>query len=484
MSTDQNALAVPHQLCQYCENVAIRLRAALKTCFDYSEELQIEHYPNMQTFAESMLQQQCHLCMIFRSQTVYTSGLYTTEEFLLMLNEYRDKADRPLHLKVKSGDKSGSSPEVFDLSLGYNIDGLTFDKIARARLIHCKGGAANKDVTPELLSIFTASESSYANIKRWLHICTTEHVDCRRNPRRRAPTRLLDLGIQSTEGIRLIAGTTIGQAPYAALSYIWGSVPQLALTPENYSEFKTQILMESLSKVAQDAVTVCRMLSVRYLWIDAICIIQGPKGDFQQEAALMEDVYANALLTINAADVYATQPFLVRRNPLRWIDCRLMADDDGECQSYVSGNPFCDAGHNLPGTFPLDSRGWCFQEQFLSPRSIYFSKEGVHWECRKSVVCERHQDMRAENHQNMLDRPRKTLYKNLVSMGDDLSDPATTLELREIWKRILQRYSATRLTHPSDKMAALAGIASMFESKFNMRASFGLWLELLLDELL
>jgi hypothetical protein len=89
------------------------------------------------------------------------------------------------------------------------------------------------------------------------------------------------------------------------------------LSAENHSEFKIRIPIESLSKVAQDAITVCRALSVRYLWIDAICVMQGPDGDFHQETARMEDVYANALFTINAAaSTDITQPFLVRRNPL------------------------------------------------------------------------------------------------------------------------------------------------------------------------
>jgi len=42
----------------------------------------------------------------------------------------------------------------------------------------------------------------------------------------------------------------------------------------------------------------------------------------------------------------------------------------------------------------------------------------------------------------------------------------------------------TQLAHQSDKLVALAGIASIFETKFSIHASSGLWLELFLDELL
>jgi hypothetical protein len=88
-------------------------------------------------------------------------------------------------------------------------------------------------------------------------------------------------------------------------------------------------------------------MSVRYLWIDAVCVIQGPDGDFQQEAARMEDVYANALFTIaSAASKDTTQPFLVPRDPLWWTDCHLVDGDIGERgahETHIEGNTYCGA---------------------------------------------------------------------------------------------------------------------------------------------
>jgi hypothetical protein len=45
---------------------------------------------------------------------------------------------------------------------------------------------------------------------------------------------------------------------------------------------------------------VCRSLSVRYLWIDSLCIIQDSKEDWAREAANMAYVYSNSYLTISA----------------------------------------------------------------------------------------------------------------------------------------------------------------------------------------
>jgi hypothetical protein len=48
---------------------------------------------------------------------------------------------------------------------------------------------------------------------------------------------------------------------------------------------------------------------------------------------------------------------------------------------------YCDIEIDLPGLYRMDKfetskRGWCFQETYLSPRSIYFGKRQMWFECR------------------------------------------------------------------------------------------------------
>ena len=52
----------------------------------------------------------------------------------------------------------------------------------------------------------------------------------------------------------------------------------------------------------------------QFLWIDALCIIQGEDGDFLTEAPRMQDVYSGSMLNIVAAESKdTTEPFLVNR---------------------------------------------------------------------------------------------------------------------------------------------------------------------------
>ncbi len=43
-----------------------------------------------------------------------------------------------------------------------------------------------------------------------------------------------------------------------------------------------------------------RILEIRYLWIDALCIVQDDEDDWVREAALMANVYGSAVLNIAA----------------------------------------------------------------------------------------------------------------------------------------------------------------------------------------
>jgi hypothetical protein len=78
-------------------------------------------------------------------------------------------------------------------------------------------------------------------------------------------------------------------------------------TKENIEERMKCIPMLAMPKTFREAVELCRYLHIPYLWIDALCIVQpnGPDGDdedWQNQSAIMNQIYGQALLTIAATD--------------------------------------------------------------------------------------------------------------------------------------------------------------------------------------
>jgi hypothetical protein len=58
---------------------------------------------------------------------------------------------------------------------------------------------------------------------------------------------------------------------------------------------------EALPQRIQDAVKITRKLGIQYLWLDALCIIQGDTLDKTLEINGMGAIYKNATVTIAAA---------------------------------------------------------------------------------------------------------------------------------------------------------------------------------------
>jgi hypothetical protein len=86
-----------------------------------------------------------------------------------------------------------------------------------------------------------------------------------------------------------------------ALSHPWGVPPHFCTFTSNIEEHKQSIDFAKLPNTFQNAVSVTRELGYQYLWIDSICIIQGPDGDFNKEAKRMEDVFSSAYCVLAAS---------------------------------------------------------------------------------------------------------------------------------------------------------------------------------------
>ena len=61
------------------------------------------------------------------------------------------------------------------------------------------------------------------------------------------------------------------------------------------------IPITSLPQTMRDSITVARSLSIEYIWIDSLCIIQDDPDDMQRQLVDMPRIYQDAVLTIFAS---------------------------------------------------------------------------------------------------------------------------------------------------------------------------------------
>ncbi|KAI0162347.1 hypothetical protein GGR57DRAFT_498688 [Xylariaceae sp. FL1272] len=109
--------------------------------------------------------------------------------------------------------------------------------------------------------------------KEWLSRCN--HPNCGDFKPRPMPTRVIFLGFKDPR----ILDTGGREGLYLALSHCWGKgrgIHKIKLRSENYDEFRTSGIDESQMTLAhRGALQLARELGYRYIWIDALCIIQG-----------------------------------------------------------------------------------------------------------------------------------------------------------------------------------------------------------------
>ncbi|KAF4628642.1 hypothetical protein G7Y89_g9504 [Cudoniella acicularis] len=77
-------------------------------------------------------------------------------------------------------------------------------------------------------------------------------------------------------------------------------LPHLTTTRDNVEVYQQGIPLVRLPETIRDAVYVTRNLGIRYLWVDALCIIQDDPNDWAQETGIMGNIYKNAVVTVIA----------------------------------------------------------------------------------------------------------------------------------------------------------------------------------------
>ncbi len=113
---------------------------------------------------------------------------------------------------------------------------------------------------------------------------------------------------------------------YLALSYVWGFVKQLRLTKLNAASLmrKGSLSAQPVPQTIEDALTICRSLGVRYLWVDRLCIVQDSACHSNSQVAHMHQIYSGAYMTIVAAygsdstsGIFSPQPRLKMQHAAR-----------------------------------------------------------------------------------------------------------------------------------------------------------------------
>ncbi|KAF9461943.1 heterokaryon incompatibility protein-domain-containing protein [Collybia nuda] len=281
------------------------------------------------------------------------------------------------------------------------------------------------------------------------------------------PTRVIDC--IDPDWPRLLVNLEVKEEKYVALSYVWGCKEQPHCTTQtNLQSYVENIPLEYIPKTILDALTVTRALGLRYLWVDAFCIIQDSEEDKAREIRQIRRIFHGAYTTIIAASADTVYDgFLHERNPPEPPATTLPF----YCLDGVLGTMDVRMGQHAPAN-PIDERAWCLEEHVLSPRRLIYSSHTLQYECQTM-------------HVNVNGAPNFVSPKNgipylpysiFLSQLEISPGSNTTKDSHTIWDSILTAYTRRTVTKARDRLNALAGVAEQFQRVWpDSKYVAGLW---------
>ena len=298
----------------------------------------------------------------------------------------------------------------------------------------------------------------------------------------------------------------------------------------------------------RDAAIITRKLGFRYLWIDSLCIIQDSRKDWEIESGNMGNIYTNAVLTLAAAaakdsdggmsglgsegeewrtmlnnsteDVQrpriTTKQQKARfrdrsRSDATHVKCHFKLNDYGKSSvtlEPVVRFPEVEEGWTQCVTEgPLADRGWCLQERLLSHRMLYYGQRQIYWQCASSRLAADGglvPDGRSDSAQGVSNGPTewpdllglKQIQSSSKGQNIDRTQSADLKDVKaeesgdakqsvyEIWRNVIHLSTNRELTKQTDRLPALAGMASIIHNLTGDTFLAGFWQKDLLISLL
>lgn len=217
-------------------------------------------------------------------------------------------------------------------------------------------------------------------LREWLQICEGTHP----HPEKGLELNLTSLRVIDTEELRVREVDT--PCRYACLSYVWGKGSQTQYNNATREDLEApnglQVL--NLPQTIEDAIKVTTEAGLRYLWVDALCILQDDPDDKAKIISKMGPIYGGATLTIIASantDPHEGLPGMGAAH-------RPVAQDTASLQGMTLAVGLHDPRQpiaDIDGSV-WSSRAWTFQERALSARSVYFTRSQMVFKCAHSAV--------------------------------------------------------------------------------------------------
>ncbi|TGO16548.1 hypothetical protein BTUL_0027g00710 [Botrytis tulipae] len=290
-------------------------------------------------------------------------------------------------------------------------------------------------------------------VREWIRLCNDNHADSNFNCLPKDGISLRGFTVIDCKDGRniLVPGTTCME--YITLSHVWGS--EVSEGPDQFGK-----LPSTLPNLMTDVIKVVIALGYRYLWIDRYCVPQDDSSDIKSLLIKnMDKIYSQSSLTIIATSAKCPSEGLPGISKPRITMQKFLQMNSVHLVQWVS-NMKLKIDNSVWNT-----RGWTYQEAFLSRRRLVFTETQCCFQCDAGGIRSGKGGGRMESidydltterdiHRRlripMIFRPRPNHYTD-----------------REIlhFSRMVSEYAVRQLSKDSDVPPAFLGALGMFISE-------------------
>lgn len=235
---------------------------------------------------------------------------------------------------------------------------------------------------------------------------------------------------------------------------------------------------------------VCSSLSIRFLWVDALCILQGDSRDCGEESQRLWETFRGAYITICAASSTSCQERFLQDRPIHpglyikldsayggqtstqasekgsSVNCRIITIPRNVLASDQGGQNDIHFMGDISDSRWLH-RGWVHQEMAFSRRLLIFGMHLMFIRCSGVKACEN--GWRARYSSKMLDN------LDLVHLRKK--------PFSHFWADV-ERFCGKQFTYRTDVLPAMAALARQVHRETRSQYLAGLWRENLANDLL
>ncbi|KAL9110931.1 MAG: hypothetical protein Q9227_004546 [Pyrenula ochraceoflavens] len=319
----------------------------------------------------------------------------------------------------------------------------------------------------------TTIETSLELLSKWMKECDKCHD---------ATCRLSDGQVPTLKHIHVIdirEKDIVERDPsntrYAALSYVWGQSrsamrDQMAIRQQANDEVPG-LFLDMAPKVIKDAVHVCNILNIPYLWIDFYCIPYGDPTRQSLEIDAMGEIYRYSNITFIAGSPLSSHSNEATQDSDSGLLPTDFARDLGAEQRIetIKNHRYISTLRSALQQFADSNwtrRGWTMQEGQLARRIAFFGQHDILFMC--GAGCSR-EALHHGEHGHGLIFPELDLHclgTNVLAALGWLNSPTWNFA---DYSTIQEMYRGRQLSFESDRLRAISGCLNIISRRKGIR---------------